>query len=140
MPVCYVDFQKAYDSVNRELLWEKMRSMGYGGWIIDACTALYAYVPMCVKASRLHHMLPISGWYELGIPTEPQLVCGLFVDHFEEHILKSRKNTSMLYSGLAMVATHPAARLAKRHQKARGSSRPEKVPQAHCNSDCCQGQ
>ena len=46
----------------------------------------------------------------------------------------------MLYSRLARVATHPAARLAKRHQNARGSSRPEKVPQAHCNSDCCQGQ
>ena len=45
----------------------------------------------------------------------------------------------MLYSRLARVATHPAARLAKRHQNARGSSRPEKVPQAHCNSDCCQG-
>jgi hypothetical protein len=31
MHVCYVDFQKAYDSVNRELLWKKMRGMGYGG-------------------------------------------------------------------------------------------------------------
>jgi hypothetical protein len=52
MHVCYVDFQKAYDSVNRELLWEKMRGMGFGGWITDACTALYANIPMCVKTSE----------------------------------------------------------------------------------------
>ena len=86
MHVCYVDFQKAYDSVNRELLWGKMRGMGYGGWIMDACTALYANVPMCVKTSEGYTTCFLSNvGVKQGCPLSPTLF-GLFVDDFEEHM------------------------------------------------------
>jgi hypothetical protein len=75
MHVCIVDFQKAYDSVNRDLMWGNIRGMGYGGWIIDVCTALYANVPICVKTSEGYTTcFSISCGCEAGMPTETRLV------------------------------------------------------------------
>ena len=39
--LCYVDISKAYDSVNRSLLWSKLSSLGFGGDFLGCLKALY---------------------------------------------------------------------------------------------------
>ena len=39
--LCYVDITKAYDSVNRNILWTKLASMGFGGQFLQSLKSLY---------------------------------------------------------------------------------------------------
>ena len=39
--LCYIDIAKAYDSVNRRILWSKLSSMGIGGQFLQSLKALY---------------------------------------------------------------------------------------------------
>ena len=39
--LCYVDVVKAYDSVNRNILWRKLSKMGFGGDFLGCLQALY---------------------------------------------------------------------------------------------------
>ena len=39
--LCYVDISKAYDSVNREILWKKLTDKGFGGEFLGCLKALY---------------------------------------------------------------------------------------------------
>ena len=40
--LCYVDISKAYDSVNREILWRKLSSLGFSGAFLGCLKALYS--------------------------------------------------------------------------------------------------
>ena len=53
--VCFVDFQKAYDTVPRDQLWTKLEGMGIRGFIMDAIRALYADVSVCVRPAPGSH-------------------------------------------------------------------------------------
>ena len=39
--MCFIDLRKAYDSVNRELLWQAMREYGISGKIVRIMNSLY---------------------------------------------------------------------------------------------------
>ena len=39
--LCYIDISKAYDSVNRSILWAKLASLGFGGEFLGCLRALY---------------------------------------------------------------------------------------------------
>ena len=39
--VSFLDLQKAYDSVDRGILWEKMRKLGFGGKFLDSIISMY---------------------------------------------------------------------------------------------------
>ena len=39
--LCYVDISKAYDSVNREILWKKLSSLGFSGAFLGCLQSLY---------------------------------------------------------------------------------------------------
>ena len=39
--LCYVDISKAYDSVNREILWKKLSALGFSGAFLGCIKALY---------------------------------------------------------------------------------------------------
>ena len=45
----FVDFKKAYDSVNREILWVKLEKLGFNGLLLYAIKALYNNVQSSVK-------------------------------------------------------------------------------------------
>ena len=40
--VSFLDLQKAYDSVDRQILWAKLRKLGVGGKFLDSLTSLYS--------------------------------------------------------------------------------------------------
>ena len=46
---CFVDLKKAYDTVPRDLLWEKLQRIGVHGAFLRGVQALYADVPMAVQ-------------------------------------------------------------------------------------------
>ena len=39
--LCYVDISKAYDTVNREILWKRLTALGFHGDFLDCLKALY---------------------------------------------------------------------------------------------------
>ena len=46
---CFVDYRKAFDTVDRNCLWFKLLSLGINGKIIHAIQSLYRSVECCVK-------------------------------------------------------------------------------------------
>ena len=84
---CFVDFQKAYDTVPRHLLWVKLQRAGLHGWFLQAVQALYADVPMCVKTATgctapFQSLLGVKQ----GCPLSPNLF-GMYVDDIERTML-----------------------------------------------------
>ena len=47
--VAFIDFSKAYDHINRGLLWQKLERLGLNGNILNALKSLYCDVRCCVK-------------------------------------------------------------------------------------------
>lgn len=80
---CAVDFEKAFDSVDRPLLWAALRRAGIGGTMLAAVQAMYADVPVCVRTAE-----GLSGCFQSvlgvkqGCPLSP-LLFGIFLDDFE---------------------------------------------------------
>ena len=83
---CAVDFEKAFDSVDRPLLWAALRRSGVGGTMLQAIQAMYADVPVCVRTAE-----GLSGCFQSvlgvkqGCPLSP-LLFGIFVDDWEGHL------------------------------------------------------
>lgn len=85
--VCFVDFQKAYDTVPRDQLWGKLERMGIKGFILDAIRALYADVPVCVRTRQgLTPTFQSLMGVKQGCPLSPTLF-GLYIDDFEAVIM-----------------------------------------------------
>ena len=47
--VCFVDFKKAFDSVNRQKLWQVLTTNGIKGNVFKAIYSMYACVKFCVR-------------------------------------------------------------------------------------------
>ncbi len=45
----FIDFKKAYDSIHRNGLWNKLQHMGVNGKLFNAVKALYNNVTACVR-------------------------------------------------------------------------------------------
>ena len=50
--VCYVDFKKAFDSVNHSLLWTKLCQLGISHQMLRILQLIYATATSCVKVSN----------------------------------------------------------------------------------------
>ena len=49
---CFVDYQKAFDTINRTKLWTKLLSSGISGRILKVIKNLYSQAKACVNVSR----------------------------------------------------------------------------------------
>ena len=78
-----MDFKKAFDLVNRKLLWHRLRSLGISGNILAAVQSMYADVPCVVQTNngqsgRIRSTVGVKQ----GCPLSPTLF-GLYIDALE---------------------------------------------------------
>jgi len=60
--VCYIDFQKAFDSVWRAGLWHTMRFLGYSEKIVRVLQALYENTMSAVRVDG-----GLTDWFETTV-------------------------------------------------------------------------
>ncbi len=73
--VAYIDFSKAYDKINRSLLWNKLNCIGLEGNILNAVKSLYNNVSCCVKLGNgnMTDWFPVSTGLRQGCLLSPLL-------------------------------------------------------------------
>ena len=49
----FIDFKKAYDSINRNLLWSKLEDLGLAGNILNVIKVIYMDVQYCIRLNGL---------------------------------------------------------------------------------------
>jgi hypothetical protein len=82
----FVDFRKAYDSVQRPMLWECLRSLGLHGAILDSIMGMYGDVRLRVKVGgSVGEPFTSALGVKQGDPVSP-LLFGLLIDRFERFI------------------------------------------------------
>ena len=87
--ICAVDLEKAFDSVDRQLLWAALQRAGIGGYMLATLQALYADVPVCVKTDEgLSSTFQSIIGVKQGCPLSP-LLFGIFMDDFELHVQRT---------------------------------------------------
>ena len=52
--VAFIDFRKAYDSIDRSLLWLKLEDLGIGGNILNVIKSMYNDVEYCVRLNGIN--------------------------------------------------------------------------------------
>ena len=82
----YIDFSKAYDRVDRDLLWRVLRGMGLHGEVLTTLQQMYEEVQMRVRAGgELSVPFPSSVGVRQGCPLSP-LLFGLVIDRLERFL------------------------------------------------------
>ena len=56
----FIDFSKAYDRINRDLLWHKLNVLGVDGKMLKSLKSLYEHVQCTVRINGCH-----SEWFEV---------------------------------------------------------------------------
>ena len=54
------DFKKAYDSINREQLWQRLSEIGVSGKLFKTINSLYSSVTSCVGVNNMH-----TDWFDV---------------------------------------------------------------------------
>lgn len=81
----FVDFKKAYDSIDRALLWKSLMAMGVHGEFLHTLQNMYSKVQMRVRLDgRLSSPFPAEAGVKQGDPLSP-LLFGLFIDRVEQY-------------------------------------------------------
>ena len=58
----FIDFSKAFDHINRSMLWEKLSTLGLQGNILNCLIALYENVKCCVRING-----SLTDWFPVDI-------------------------------------------------------------------------
>ena len=116
--VAFIDFRKAYDSVDRSVLWAALSSLGLHGPALAAIKAMYADVLMAVRQGRESGELfeALMG-VKQGDPLSP-LLFGLLIDRLEPYLKSLHPDIGaqvldafihlLLYADdLCLIAEHP---------------------------------
>ena len=83
---CFVDLSKAFDTISRAKLWERLADLGIRGRMLDALKAYYDDVRECVKSGDgLTDYFKSSMGVKQGCPLSPTLF-GLYIDAAEDFI------------------------------------------------------
>lgn len=82
--VCFIDFQKAFDSAPRANIFARLVSLGVHGRALQAIEAMYAHTEVCVKlgGQRSESFTTTQG-VKQGDPLSP-LLFGLFIEMLHE--------------------------------------------------------
>ena len=78
--ICQIDFEKAFDKVPRDLMWERLRERGLHGPALQAFQASYRSVQLRVKVNgSLGDPFPSAQGVKQGDPSSPDLF-GLYIE------------------------------------------------------------
>ena len=68
----FIDFNKAYDLINRDKLWERHKTYGVSGNLMKAIKSLYASVSSCVRVNS-HQSFEVNCGLRQGCILSPVL-------------------------------------------------------------------
>ena len=91
--VCYVDFKKAFDSINHKLLWSCLRHIGIRQRMLAVLQSMYSSASSCVKISGNKATAPFKcqKGVRQGCILSP-LLFTLFTAELERQIKKKNRN------------------------------------------------
>ena len=80
----FIDFKKAYDTVNRELLIKRLQSLGINGVFMRNIVAMYGKTEYCVKLKNGHtRAIKSNLGLKQGCPLSPMLF-NLYIDNIRD--------------------------------------------------------
>ena len=84
--VAFIDFRKAYDCIDRSLLWLKLEDLGIGGNILNVIKAMYSDVEYCVRLNGVDtEWFKVMNGLKQGCMLSP-LLFNLFINNLVETI------------------------------------------------------
>ena len=84
--VCFVDLQKAYDTVQHELLWARLHGIGVGPRMLAAVRSLYSSGTLSMKVGGTAGQPSVQqNGVRQGCPLSPTLF-GIFFDGLHDHL------------------------------------------------------
>jgi len=88
--VCYVDFQKAFDYVLRNKLFDRLRNLGIKGHMLSTIVHIYSNTSFKVKVNGIlsEEKVTTQNGVKQGCPRSP-LFFRVFIDMLHEHLTKS---------------------------------------------------
>ena len=93
--VGFVDFRKAYDTINRDLLWSKLVSAGISGKMMTAIKSLYNNVKCSVRINgHMTDWFDVNSGLKQGCILSP-LMFNLFIDDLGTMLEHSGKGVSL---------------------------------------------
>ena len=94
---CFVDFSKAFDTVPRSQLWQRLEALCIHGNMLTAIQSIYKLVQACVKTPGGYTDTFTSEMGVLQGCILSPLLFGLFLDPLEEVLLDSNTKPPLLF-------------------------------------------
>ena len=87
----FIDYRKAFDSINRPLLWQKLLSYNINGKLFNVVKNMYDKAKSCVKIENLYSdYFPCNIGVRQGDNLSP-LLFALFINDFSHYVGRSYK-------------------------------------------------
>jgi hypothetical protein len=91
----FVDYKKAFDSIDRTALWTKLINHGIGGKVLTVITNLYSDAKSCVRwENRLSEFFSCNVGVRQGENLSP-LLFSLYLNDLESHLQKRYKGVKL---------------------------------------------
>ena len=89
--VAFVDYKKAFDTVNREALWDVLQKLQTSSKMIMVLKAMYNSVKLCVRwGANLPQVFECPQWVKQGCLLSP-LIFSLLISEVAEYVRKKWK-------------------------------------------------
>lgn len=100
----FIDFSKAYDRVDRALLWRVLQGMGLHGQALGTLQQMYEGVQLRVRVGGdMSEPFPSTVGVRQGCPLSP-LLFGLVIDRLEQFLAEKCPNSGTLVAGQLLRA------------------------------------